>query len=153
MKKKRDARLSSVLLKVAREVGKLNQRELFLAGLFLYWGEGGKTQKYSITFTNTNPAMLKFFVRWAESLGVSRKKLKAKLHLYVDMDESESVNFWSSELRVRKSQFRKSYVKKSRLSDITYKNGFGRGTCSLTYDNRDVSEYVLSGVKYLESLC
>src|ERR1700730_2355292 len=64
----------------------LSEKELFLAGLFLYWGEGSK-QHGSIFISNTNPQVLKFALGWmTESLKIPKEKLKAQIHLYKDMD-------------------------------------------------------------------
>ena len=147
--RKRQVRLDSVYVRVARDIGALSERELFLAGLFLYWGEGGKTKKCTTVLTNTNPKMVAFFLKWLDILGVPRDRLRVHLHLYVDMDIKKQIAFWSKVTGLQESQFRKPHIKKSRLADITYKTGFGQGTCSVIYDNRDMSEYVLSGVRYI----
>jgi transposase-like protein len=55
MKNKRDFRLNNVFKKVSLDIGKLTEREVFIAGLFLYWAEGGKTKSYTTVLTNTNP--------------------------------------------------------------------------------------------------
>ena len=57
MLKKREGRLEKVFNNVSKNIGKLNNRELLLAGLFLYWGEGGKVSKYMTTFSNTDSEM------------------------------------------------------------------------------------------------
>ena len=149
MRIKREARLEEVYKKVSKDINSFSKRDLFLSGLFLYWGEGTKAQKGSVTLTNTNPAMLKFFIKWLELFSVKRKDLKVKLHLYSDMNIKKSINFWSKELQISISQFRKSYVKKTKFKLITYKNGFGKGTCCVMFDNRDLWEYIMMGLKYI----
>src|SRR3990167_5918741 len=37
----------------------LRSRDLFLAGLFLYWGEGSKSRESRLSISNTNPAIIK----------------------------------------------------------------------------------------------
>lgn len=148
---KKDKRLNSVYEKVSTDIGQLNKRELFIAGMFLYWGEGGKTNHYSTILTNTNPGMVRFFLKWLENLGIKKRKLKVSLHLYSDMNIKEQMLYWSKLLNIDINQFRKPYIKKTKLASINYKNGFGHGTCSLIYDNRDISEYVKQGIKYIEN--
>jgi len=149
MRLKRELRLDTVYKKVSKDIGKLSKRDLFLAGLFLYWGEGTKMKKGSVELTNTNPAMLKLFISWLELLGIKRKNLRVKLHLYSDMNIKESITFWSKELKIPLSQFRKSYIKENSSKTITYKNGFGKGTCCVILDNMDLWEYVTMGLKYI----
>ncbi len=151
MRAKREARLKTVFEKVSADIGTISKREFFLLGLFLYWGEGTKSNYTSVQLTNTNPAMLKFFLKWLELFHVKKENLKVKLHLYSDMNIKKSIDFWSSELKISKNQFVKPYIKKTKLESITYKNGFGKGTCCVIFDNRDLWEYIIMGLKYISS--
>lgn len=150
-RKTREGRWSVVRKHVASEIGRLNSRELFIAGLFLYWGEGGKTQLSSTTLSNTDPAMILFFMHWLASLGVPKSRLRVHVHLYQDMDVQKELRYWSRVLHLPMSAFRKPYVKKSNRSGLTYIQKFTHGTCNVTYGNRDVSEYVLMALDYIRS--
>ncbi|MDP9249043.1 MAG: helix-turn-helix domain-containing protein [bacterium] len=149
MREKKEIRLRNVYEIVSKDIGSFTKRDLFLAGLFLYWGEGTKSQDSIVTVTNTNPAMLQFFIRWLQLLGVKRKDLKVKLHLYSDMNIKQSIDFWSRELKIPTNRFYKTYVKKTCLESITYRNGFGKGTCSVIFGNKPLWEYISMGLKYL----
>jgi hypothetical protein len=130
----------------------LNERDIFLGGLFLYWAEGAKTMNSMTMLTNTNPKMLKFFIRWLDLLEVPKSRLKVHLHLYSDMNIDREIKFWVKQLKIPKSQFRKPYIKKSLFTSITYKNGFGHGTCSIMYGNKPLRDYVLMGIKRVQDL-
>src|SRR3989344_8271114 len=135
MRAKRETRLKEVYKKASKDIGVFSGREVFLIGLFLYWGEGTKAQRNSVTLTNTNPSMLKFFIKWLEIFDVKKKDIKIKLHLYSDMNIKRSLDFWAKELNIPISQFRKPHIKKTQLTSISYKNGFGKGICCVTFDN------------------
>lgn len=153
MKNKRDARLLEVYKKVSKEIGRLSKRELLLAGLFLYWGEGGKVSKYMTTFSNTDPKMIKFFLNWiTRCFGIDRDKITVLLHLYSDMNIEKYKNFWSKELNLKIEQFKKPYIKNSTLANISYKNGFGKGTCNIRIYSRDINEYIMQSIKYLGNI-
>ena len=152
MRAKRETRLGKVYKKASKDIGNFSKRDLFLAGLFLYWGEGTKVQKNAVTLTNTNPAMLKLFIKWLDLFDIKRKYLKIKLHLYSDMNIKHSLDFWSKELNISISQFRKPYIKKTQLRSITYKNGFGKGTCCVMFDNRDLWEYITMSLEYISKV-
>jgi len=152
MKVKKETRLKEVYEKVSKDIGKFSQREIFLLGLFLYWGEGTKAANSSTQLTNTNPAMLQFFIKWLELLGVDKKDLKVKLHLYSDMNIKESIAFWSKTLKIPISQFKKPYIKETALKSITYKNGFGKGTCCVIFGDRNLWEYITMGLKYISEI-
>ena len=149
MRKKKEIRLHRVYKKVSKDIGSLSKRDLFLAGLFLYWGEGTKSQEATISLTNTNPAMLKLYIKWLGLFNVKRKNLKVKLHLYSDMNIEQSIAFWSKELKIPISQFHKAYIKKTNSKLLTYKNGFGKGTCSVIFGSKPLWEYIMMGLKYI----
>ena len=150
MRKKRETRWGFVYDQVAKDIGVLSKRDMFVAGLFLYWGEGGKTDRYSITFTNTDPDMISFFLRWAETtFGLKRESFSVRLHLYKDMNITHYSKFWSKSLQISNKKFKKPHVKDSSLIGLTYKNGFGKGTCNVRINNRDIAEYVIQSLKHL----
>lgn len=150
---KRQAKLDLAFERVKRDLGYISKRDLFILGFALYWAEGGKTRKGSLDFGNTDPRMLKVYVKWLRLLGVSKEGLKFKLHIYRDMNEGKAVSFWAKTLGVKVSQFRKTYIKNSRLVDLTYKNGFGHGTCNISYEHTETTSYVFMGIRHIiESL-
>ncbi len=152
MKKKKDERLEKVYDKVGKDIGVFSKKDIFVAGWFLYWGEGLKTSSPTFGLSNTDPNMIRFFLRWVEILGVPKEKVTITLHLYSDMDINKEIYFWSKELSLPKSCFRKPVIKKTKLSGLTYKNGFGHGTCHVRIYNRDWAEYILKGLQYIREV-
>ena len=152
MRAKRDAKNKIAYQKIANRIGNISDREFLIAGLFLYWAEGSKTKAFSIGLTNTNPKMLIFFILWLKFFNVPKFKLKVHLHLYSDMKIKKQIHFWSKMLKIPISQFRKPYIKKTTLSSVTYKNGFGQGTCSVIVENGPISDQVLMGVQYVQDV-
>lgn len=151
--KKRQARLESVYGEVSENIGKLSKRDTFIAGLFLYWGEGTKVNKYSTDFTNTDPEMIKFYVMWLMTcFNVNRGDLIIHLHLYSDMNIDEHTKYWSEKLKIPRHQFRRPYIKKSNLAELTYRNGFGKGTCNVRVGGRNLAEYVNQSLKYIRNI-
>lgn len=150
MRKKREQKLFEAYKEMSGKIKELSSRELFLAGLFLYWAEGSKTKNSSIGLTNTNPNMLKFYIKWLDLFGVKKDQLRVSLHLYSDMDIKQQEKYWSKQLSIPISQFRKSYIKNTKLSSITYHNGFGQGTCSVIVDSARLTEKVMMGIKYIQ---
>ncbi len=151
MKIKKTARLETVFQKAQSDIGILSQRDLFVAGIALYWGEGTKAQPAHVALTNTNPAMLQFFLKWIDIFNIDKSKIRIRLHLYNDMDIKKSMQFWSKELSIPLAQFRKPYIKKTSSFSITYRNSFKMGTCSVTYGNAPLYEYIMMCIKVLES--
>lgn len=152
MKAKKEEKLHLAYEMISSKIKEISERELFIAGLFLYWGEGSKTRSTAIGLTNTNPYMLIFFIKWLKFFNVPSNKLKVHLHLYSDMNIQKQIKYWSKILGIPVSQFRKPYIKNSRSESITYTRGFRQGTCSVIVDDTNISSQVLMGIQYLQNM-
>ncbi|MBY0310163.1 hypothetical protein K2Q16_03400 [Patescibacteria group bacterium] len=146
--KKKQLRLGSVLERVSSDIEK-SENHLFIAGFYLYWGEGTKTAPYTVSLTNSDPAIINCFIEWLLLLGVAKVDLRVKLHIYSDQNEKSLQKYWSAVTGVPVENFNKSYRKSSQSGDKTYKGMFGFGTCVVAYHDRDMYEYVLQGIGYL----
>lgn len=150
--KKRQEKLKNIYKDVSREIGLLSDRDLFIAGLFLYWGEGTKSSRDMVAFTNTDPSMVSFFIKWLKLMGVKKSDLKIKLHVYSDMDFKKEISFWSKFLNISIENFRKPYIKDSKFSDLTYRNSFVHGTCSVIYGSSELHNKIIMALKYLRDI-
>lgn len=143
---KRKARLTGVYKKQKKKWKILSRRELELAGIFLYWGEGNKSLKGPVALNNTDPKVLKFTLFWLRNiLKVPVDKIKVHLHLYSDMNIDNSIKFWSEELNLSVSHFSRPYVKKSKKTDIDHK-GYGYGTCGLAVSDIKLKEKIMMSI-------
>lgn len=145
--KTREARLRSTYEQQKNLLFPFSNRDLFIAGLFLYWGEGSKTRVSDLRVANTDPAIPKFFVHWVTHvLKLDKAKIKVHLHLYRDMNIQKEIAFWSHALTIPKSQFIKPYIKEN-SSTIINRGTFGHGTCTIRVGNARVSEEVFAGIQ------
>lgn len=148
MQKKKDVRREAVYKKVSNDLS-CSTDVNFVAGFYLYWGEGTKSAECSTALTNSDPSIVRCFVSWLESLGVPRERIKVKIHTYTDQNELQLRKFWSKVLDVPLANFNKTYVKKTSAFAKTYRGMFPYGTCVVMYHNRDMYEYVMGGIRYL----
>lgn len=119
--RKKKERLEKLYSKEKSGLLPLSARDILIAGLFLYLGEGTKTTVAQLSLSNTNPAVIKFFIKWLiKTLKVPHEKIKIRLQLYRDMDVNEEINFWSKKLLISKNQFRNPYIKKTDSKKINY---------------------------------
>lgn len=147
MEMKRASRLAVCYKNEKAKILPLTKKEFFIAGLMLYWGEGGKDIQGSINISNTDPAVLKFMLRWfGKALKIPIKEVRVYLHLYNDMDKTQKLVFWSRALGLPISQFRKPYIKKTNRNRINHK-GFGHGTCNLVVRNIRLKEKIMMAIK------
>ena len=52
---KREKHLNEIYQLMRVKIGRLSKRELLIAGIFLYWGEGTKSGRASVCVSNTDP--------------------------------------------------------------------------------------------------
>ncbi|MBI3323870.1 MAG: helix-turn-helix domain-containing protein [Candidatus Omnitrophica bacterium] len=101
---------SRVIIEEARgQVGSLSPRELWLIGTALYWAEGAKqkdaTPSEGVVFSNTDPAMLRLFVRFlTECCGVCASSLRFRLCIHEQADPTVAKMFWFNELGIETIQ-------------------------------------------------
>lgn len=88
----------------------LSRETLALMGAALYWAEGAKSKTF--TMTNSDPALILFFVRWVEAVfGIPPASLRVWMNIYEQQDENSLKRFWSDLTAIPISNFGKSYIK------------------------------------------
>src|SRR3989344_3590063 len=98
-RKKKEKRLKLYCREQKKIIFPLNRREIYIAGLFLYWGEGAKSQFSRLSVSNTDPAINKFFIYWlVKIIKIPKERIEAYLQLYTDMDVNEEIKYWSESL-------------------------------------------------------
>ncbi|GAA2923925.1 hypothetical protein GCM10011428_45920 [Streptomyces violaceus] len=97
-------------------VGDLTDREVFLAGVVLYWAEGAKDKSYSrrerLQFINSDPNVISFFLRWLDVLGVERERLRFRVSIHESANAQEAEEFWAGLAGVAPATFQKATLKR-----------------------------------------
>lgn len=82
-----------------------------LCAIFI-WTEGGKSEKYRVAFTNSDPVMIKtFLVLFRRAFHIEEKKLRGLIHVHEYHNENTTRTFWSKITQIPEKQFTKSYCK------------------------------------------
>lgn len=79
----------------------LNESEkvLYGLGLGLYWGEGNKASIYSVRLGNTDPHLIRIFVKFLKDIcGIQDKDIKFGLQVFNDSDPILAKQFWLNTL-------------------------------------------------------
>ncbi|MBI2064519.1 MAG: helix-turn-helix domain-containing protein [Candidatus Yanofskybacteria bacterium] len=113
-----------------KEPQTLEEAKLLGLGLGLYWGEGNKKNRNSIRLGNTDPRMIRMFLRFmVDIFGISKKKLRFGLQVFSDMQPKRTLTFWLGELKefqIKEEQFFKITVTPSRsIGNYREKSKFG----------------------------
>lgn len=149
MARKREAAFLSALREQQSKIGTLSDRDIYLCGLALHWGEGSKTKYSELIFSNTDNRMIKFYLVWLQrGIGYPLDKVKIKLHLYKDMSIENEVKYWSRITGISLDHFVKPYIKKTTLRGITYKTR-GHGTCNVIAGGLRYARPALAGMEVL----
>lgn len=147
MHRKKEKRLQEFFTEQKRLIFPISERELYLAGLFLYWGEGTKQQSSRLIISNTDPAIINFFSFWlTKALKIPKEKKRIYLQLYSNMDTNKETDFWSKVLNIPKEQFAKPYIKESSSTRINHKGSFGHGTCGLRVSDARLTERTIMSI-------
>ena len=112
--KKREERFKAVKIhdEIGRKnIGLLGRRDLFMLGLGLYWGEGYKKGNEECGLTNSDPDIIKTYIKWlAKIYGVQKRDLIARLSINSAHKTRVGAveQYWSSVTGIPISQFTKT---------------------------------------------
>src|SRR3990167_7276711 len=86
-------------------------QELLVAGLMLYYGEGAKTNT-TVDFANSDIFAVRLFLKFLRKIcGVDEKRLRFYLYCFSDQNPRRLIDTWSKQLKVKRSQFTRPYVR------------------------------------------
>lgn len=97
-----------------KDVGNLGKRDLFIAGIALYWAEGFKKDR-RLGFANSDPTMIKFFLHWLTNYcKVPKKDIRVRVGLNISHKErvNEVEKYWSKKTGISLRQFQTPYFQK-----------------------------------------
>lgn len=92
------------------DIAKMNKRDLLIAGLALYWGEGYKKGSQEFGFSNSDPSMIAFIICWLEKIyEVPRKDLILRVSINEAHEQriKEVMDYWVSVTGIPETQFTK----------------------------------------------
>lgn len=111
----RTARQAAESEAAAAEIGELTNREVLIAGAIAYWCEGSKSKPYRranrVVFMNSDPGLIRFFLRFLETAGVSRDDLILRVSIHDNADAEAAQRFWAEVTGVGPNLFRSPTLK------------------------------------------
>ena len=115
----------------AEALGVLSDRDLFLAGIGLYAGDGSKTGG-DVRFANSNPALVALFCRWLRHFfDPDEARLRVRLYLHEGLDLDAATGHWARVTGVPAVQFTKPHRPAARVGLRHTKHEFG--CCHVSY--------------------
>ncbi|MEV5184300.1 helix-turn-helix domain-containing protein [Streptomyces werraensis] len=120
-----------------RETRELTDRELFTAGVALYWAEGAKSKPYDrrerAVFVNSDPGVIQTYLAWLDLLGIDRERLGFRVLIHESADIDAAHAFWAEIVDIDPSAFARPTLKKHNAKTIRKNTGENyRGCLTVT---------------------
>lgn len=112
----REAARAAVSTAAAAQIGLLTAREIIIAGAIAYWCEGAKSKPYRIgeqvRFINSDPELIRFFLKFLVTAGVSRERLRYCVYIHESADAQAATSYWASMVGAGTDQFVQPVIKR-----------------------------------------
>ncbi|MEU1029641.1 hypothetical protein ABZ402_12965 [Streptomyces mirabilis] len=100
----------------AESIGELSDRELFMAGVALYWAEGQKSKPYqrreSVIFINSDPGVIQVYLAWLDLLEVPRERLRFRVMIHETADVVAAEHYWADLVDIDATTLQPTTLKK-----------------------------------------
>ncbi len=121
IEKRRSSRLKNeskkrerILNEAQKDIESISFQELKLIASALYWAEGRKRGKRIITFSNSDPILIKIMMRFFRDVcHVSEQRFRGHIHTHSHLNIVETEKYWSTITGIPLDQFYKTYSKLS----------------------------------------
>ncbi|MEK7503746.1 MAG: hypothetical protein AAB577_02065 [Patescibacteria group bacterium] len=115
-----------------QEIGIVNKRDLFIAGIAMYWSEGVTSPNSDeVSFSNSDAKMVLLMKRWFKEIcGLSSNQIviQVRINRMHKHRIREIENYWSKLTRLPLDQFTKTILIKSKLKKVYPKGSVYYGT-------------------------
>lgn len=120
---KRIYRTQNIKTEAIKEIDRISERELWLSGISLYWGEGHKEKENrpgsGVKFSNSDPRMIKIFLKWLFDI-IHEKRENVYFEIYIHKSYKNRLNqiisYWSGCTGFPRDNFTRIYFKKNKIS-------------------------------------
>lgn len=135
-----------------KEIDKLSKRDLFIAGLGLYWGEGSKTGCL-VRFYNSDPRIIYFMMKWFREIfhiPTERFAMFININKIHKKRLDDIKEYWSKLTKVPIRQFRNPTLIKTKSKKVYANFNEHFGTLSIRIRKSSELFYKIQG--YIETL-
>lgn len=126
-------------------IGRLTDRELFIAGVTLYWAEGAKDKSYDrrekIHFVNSDPGIIQVFLAWLDLLGVDRERIRYRVMIHESADAKAAEEYWAAIVGADETQFARTTLKKHNPKTTRKNVGENYRGCLVLYVSQSADIY------------
>jgi transposase len=128
LRMQRDAERARTTESEAGWVGRLSEREVRIMGAVAYWCEGSKAKPWQpnrcqVQFINSDPALILLFIRFVESFGEDRARLRYRISIHESADVEAAGRWWAGVVGVPFEIFRRPTLKTHNPSTVRHNVG------------------------------
>lgn len=87
--------------KAEKIINHLSRTNKIIIASCLYWGEGTKND---FSLSNTDPGLIKVFIRCLEELGIAKQSLRVTIRIYEDIQKKTAIKYWAKIIGIPKKQ-------------------------------------------------
>lgn len=114
--KRREEERQRTKADATRDIGALSDRDLFIAGVALYWAEGTKDKPYArregVIFVNSDPNVIQLYLAWLNLLGVEPERIGYRVMIHRTADVAGAERYWADLVGVDVTALQKTTIKK-----------------------------------------
>ncbi|OGG50949.1 hypothetical protein A2763_02865 [Candidatus Kaiserbacteria bacterium RIFCSPHIGHO2_01_FULL_54_36] len=135
----------------SKMIKRLSQRELWLIGIALYWGEGGKTNHGAARISNSDPAVIQIMMRFfREICKVPDEKFNGHVHTFSHLNAEVAERYWSGITGISRNKFYKTYSKPS-IASKGKKDSLPYGTFQIYVNNTKLFFTIMGWIERLKT--
>ncbi len=111
------AKREAIIESAEQDIDTISRRDLMLIGSALYWAEGAKRGTRYLSFSNSDPLLIKIMMRFfKEVCNVPDEKFRGHIHTHSHLNVETAEKYWSEVSGIPIAQFFKTYSKPSKAS-------------------------------------
>ncbi|MGW2922744.1 hypothetical protein ACWDBF_33420 [Streptomyces angustmyceticus] len=125
--KRREEERQRTKAAATRDIGTLSDRDLFIAGVALYWAEGTKDKPYArregVIFVNSDPDVIQLYLAWLDLLGVEPERIGYRVMIHRTADVAGAERHWADLVGVEVAALQKTTIKKHNPKTVRKNTG------------------------------
>lgn len=150
---KRQARIirtKTIYEEAKKEIGNLNRRDRFIAGITLYAGEGDKGDSHG-GFANSDPKLIKFMMSWfKEFCKIPSSRFRGAIWIHEGLNADKAKKYWSELTEIPQNQFFKTYIAENKTdSRKVRKNIHQYGVFAIKFSIVDKQRQIMGWISAL----
>lgn len=109
--KNEESKRRLIMEEASREIRFISRGNLKVIGTMLYWAEGRKRGSRIVTFSNSDPLMIRTMMKFfREICRVNEKKFRGSIHIHTNGKTTKAEKYWSNISGIPLNQFYKTYT-------------------------------------------